>query len=72
MTPIAALVLILMVFVLEPDIADSIPHYGSPAFTSFACLMLLNGLLSFFVNLTNFLVTNFTSPLTLQVRGGAL
>lgn len=68
MTPIAAIVLMVMVVFLEPDITDSIPRYDSPAFASFASIMLLNGLLSFLVNLSNFLVTNYTSPLTLQVR----
>ena len=63
MTPIAA-----MVVIMEPDITDSIPPYGSPTFGPFAAIMLLNGLLSFLVNLSNFLVTNYTSPLTLQVR----
>ena len=67
MTPIAAIVLMVMVAILEPDITDSIPRYGSPHFTPFAVLMLINGLLSFLVNLSNFLVTNYTSPLTLQV-----
>ena len=71
MTPIAAVVLMLMVMVMEPDITDSIPRYGSPSFPSFAAIMLLNGFLSFLVNLSNFLVTNFTSPLTLQVRPGS-
>ena len=68
MTPIAAAALLLLVMLIEPDVRDAIPARESPDFVPFCVLLLLNGLLSFAVNLSNFLVTQYTSPLTLQVR----
>ena len=68
MTPIAAAALLLLVMLIEPDVRDAIPARESVDFVPFCVLLLLNGLLSFAVNLSNFLVTHYTSPLTLQVR----
>ncbi len=68
MTPIAAVALLLLVMVIEPDVRDAIPARQSPEFIPFCTLLLLSGLLSFAVNLSNFLVTHYTSPLTLQVH----
>ena len=68
MTPIAAVALLLLVMVIEPNVRDAIPARDSADFVPFCVLMLLSGLLSFAVNLSNFLVTHYTSPLTLQVR----
>ena len=72
MTPIAAVTLLLLVMVIEPNVRDAIPTRESPDFVPFCVLLLLNGLLSFAVNLSNFLVTHYTSPLTLQVRPSLL
>ncbi len=68
MTPIAAFALLLLVMAIEPNVRDAIPTRDSPDFVPFCFMLLLNGLLSFAVNLSNFLVTHYTSPLTLQVQ----
>lgn len=71
MTPIASAALMLLVAVMEPDIADSLPHVGDEHWVRFYVILSANGALAFLVNLTNFLVTRYTSALTLQVLGNA-
>lgn len=67
MSPIAMTVLLPATWVLEPDVfallRDSRRDYFFIAFLS------LNAVLAYFVNLLNFLVTRYTSALTLQVLG---
>lgn len=49
--------------------SDPLPYFLPT--TGFWLLLLFNSFLAYFVNLTNFLVTKYTSALTLQVLGNA-
>jgi len=55
---------------MEPD-AFAVFRENCAESPSFFFILTLNCLLAFSVNLTNFLVTKCTSPLTLQVLGNA-
>lgn len=70
MSPFAFLLLFVCAIVLEPDAFVASRQVGiySPRFVM---LLLLNCSCAVAVNLTNFLVTKCTSPLTLQVLGNA-
>jgi Triose-phosphate Transporter family len=70
MAPASALLLLPMACYLEP-MAFSTTLQLSAKNVTFAWLLLLNCLLSFFVNLTNFAVTQHCGALTLQVLGNA-
>ncbi|CAM0958003.1 unnamed protein product [Alopecurus aequalis] len=70
MAPVAVVLLVPATLVLEPE------AFGAAATLaredpSFVWLLLGNSSLAYLVNLTNFLVTKHTSPLTLQVLGNA-
>ena len=65
---------------VQDQVVPSSPHGGFDqhmltmqlpcARTGFLWLLLLNAFTAYFQNLSNFLVTKATSPLTLQVRSG--
>ncbi|KAL4204228.1 hypothetical protein AMTRI_Chr01g108710 [Amborella trichopoda] len=69
MSPIAVLVLLPAVLVMESNLADVVLSLGKDRFMFF--LLLVNSAMAYSVNLSNFLVTKHTSPLTLQVLGNA-
>lgn len=66
----AAVMLLPATLILEPGAITSTARAcrADPALTAF---LAVNAILSYVVNLTNFLVTKQTSPLTLQVLGNA-
>lgn len=68
MAPVSCMVLLPMTIIMEDT-----PFYHAiriaSDYPSFYGALILNCLLAFFVNLTNFLVTKYTSALTLQVLG---
>ena len=68
MSPVSALLLLPLVFAFEPDSITLTLELGAKH-SWFWPMLLLNACSSYFVNLTNFLVTKYTSALTLQVRG---
>lgn len=70
MSPVALLVLFTATHVMEPD-AFAVFQEKCAESPSFFFILALNCVLAFSVNLTNFLVTKCTSPLTLQVLGNA-
>lgn len=70
MSPIAALMLLPATVVMEEGALSQVMELGSNN-PSFVLLLLLNALFAFLVNLYNFLVTRYTSALTLQVLGNA-
>jgi len=54
--------------VLEPNVLSMLPAWRGPqADQQFYCWLALNCCFAFTSNLSNFLVTKYTSPLTLQV-----
>ncbi len=59
----------MLVAVLEPDVGSSLPSLNDEHCLRFYAILGANGALAFLVNLTNFLVTRYTSALTLQVLG---
>lgn len=66
MSPIAVLLLLPVTLVMEPNVFDVVISLGSS--NRFMWLLLLvNSAMAYSVNLSNFLVTKHTSPLTLQV-----
>ncbi|XP_011622979.1 probable sugar phosphate/phosphate translocator At5g04160 isoform X2 [Amborella trichopoda] len=69
MSPMAVLVLLPAVLVMESNLADVVLSLGKDRFMFF--LLLVNSAMAYSVNLSNFLVTKHTSPLTLQVLGNA-
>lgn len=70
MAPIACLCLLPAVAILEPTvIREAIDKAATTP--NFVALLLFNSFLAYFTNLTNFLVTRYTSALTLQVLGNA-
>ncbi|KAM0905221.1 hypothetical protein ACQ4PT_017506 [Festuca glaucescens] len=70
MAPVAVVLLVPATLIMEPD-ALSAAAALARADASFIWMLLLNSSLAYLVNLTNFLVTKHTSPLTLQVLGNA-
>ena len=67
MAPISLVVLLPATLYLEPDVFQQVSQKRSDVF--FVMFLALNASLAYFVNLLNFLVTKYTSPLTLQVLG---
>ena len=67
MAPIAAAVLLPATLILEPGVFMQV--FQSRNETSFLAFLALSAALAYFVNLLNFLVTQYTSALTLQVLG---
>ncbi|ERN05166.1 probable sugar phosphate/phosphate translocator At5g04160 isoform X1 [Amborella trichopoda] len=65
MSPMAVLVLLPAVLVMESNLADVVLSLGKDRFMFF--LLLVNSAMAYSVNLSNFLVTKHTSPLTLQM-----
>jgi len=70
MSPVAVLALLPATFFLEPKALDKATELAQDN-PGFVVLLLINSLIAFLVNLSNFLVTKTTSPLTLQVLGNA-
>jgi len=66
MSPIAVLVLLPAALVMEPNVLDVTLELGRKHKYMWL-LLLLNSTMAYSANLTNFLVTKHTSPLTLQV-----
>lgn len=69
MAPVAAAVLVPITLFFEPNALASAFTLGRTG--GFWMLLFVNSFLAYFVNLTNFLVTKYTSALTLQVLGNA-
>lgn len=70
MSPIAVLVLLPAALIMEPNVLDVTLELGRKHKYMWL-LLLLNSTMAYSANLTNFLVTKHTSPLTLQVLGNA-
>jgi drug/metabolite transporter (DMT)-like permease len=70
MGPVACVVLLPMTIIME-DNAFMRAYEIAQDYPSFYFALFVNCMLAFFVNLTNFLVTRYTSALTLQVLGNA-
>ena len=67
MAPISAVVLLPATLILEPGVFMQVLQSRNETF--FLALLALSAALAYFVNLLNFLVTRYTSALTLQVLG---
>lgn len=70
MSPIAVLVLLPVVLIMEPNVLDVTISLGNK-YRFMWLLVLVNSTMAYSANLTNFLVTKHTSALTLQVLGNA-
>ncbi|XP_077253151.1 UDP-URONIC ACID TRANSPORTER 1-like [Tasmannia lanceolata] len=70
MSPIAVLVLLPATLAMEPTVLDVTVSLGRSNRFMWP-LLLVNSAMAYSVNLSNFLVTKHTSPLTLQVLGNA-
>jgi drug/metabolite transporter (DMT)-like permease len=70
MAPIAVILLLPATLFMEDNVVGVTIELARKDFT-IVWLLLFNSCLSYFVNLTNFLVTKHTSALTLQVLGNA-
>ncbi|GJN36227.1 hypothetical protein PR202_gb25067 [Eleusine coracana subsp. coracana] len=70
MAPVAIVLLVPATLVMERDALGVVATLARED-PSFVWILLCNSSLAYFVNLTNFLVTKHTSPLTLQVLGNA-
>lgn len=70
MSPIAVVALIPAVFIMEPNVLEVFVSLGVQHRFMWMVL-LLNSVMAYSANLTNFLVTKNTSALTLQVLGNA-
>mmetsp|Transcript_13757 Transcript_13757/g.29598 ORF Transcript_13757/g.29598 Transcript_13757/m.29598 type:complete len:373 (+) Transcript_13757:157-1275(+) len=70
MSAICVAILIPATVILEPN-AYEVAARLTAAKSGFLWWLILNSSLAYAVNLTNFLVTKYTSPLTLQVLGNA-
>ena len=68
MAPIGAVMLFITSIIMEPA-AIPVTLTRMQESSAFVSLLLINATLAYFVNLTNFLVTFYTSPLSLQVLG---
>lgn len=69
MAPVSAAALVPITLYFEPSALANALVLGRNG--GFWLLLLFNSFLAYFVNLTNFLVTKYTSALTLQVLGNA-
>lgn len=69
MSAVSTVLLAPVALYLEPDCIQEVWQLSSNS--AFITCLLLNSLMAYLVNLTNFLVTKYTSPLTLQVLGNA-
>lgn len=67
MSPISLTVLLPAAWYLEPDVFSLLSESRHDYF--FIVFLSMNASLAYFVNLLNFLVTKYTSALTLQVLG---
>ncbi|XP_062181345.1 probable sugar phosphate/phosphate translocator At3g11320 [Phragmites australis] len=70
MAPVAVILLVPATLIMERE-ALGVAAALAREDPSFIWILLCNSSLAYFVNLTNFLVTKHTSPLTLQVLGNA-
>ncbi|KAL2923508.1 UDP-URONIC ACID TRANSPORTER 1 [Bienertia sinuspersici] len=70
MAPIAVVALIPAVFVMEPNVLEVFVSVGIQHRFMWI-ILILNSVMAYSANLTNFLVTKYTSALTLQVLGNA-
>ncbi|GJM94440.1 hypothetical protein PR202_ga11082 [Eleusine coracana subsp. coracana] len=70
MAPVAIILLVPTTLVMKRDALDVVATLARED-RSFIWILVCNSSLAYFVNLTNFLVTKHTSPLTLQVLGNA-
>ncbi|KAL6337419.1 hypothetical protein AAG906_036733 [Vitis piasezkii] len=70
MSPIAVLVLLPAALIMEPNVLDATISLGKEHKFMWM-LLLVNSAMAYSANLSNFLVTKHTSPLTLQVLGNA-
>lgn len=70
MAPVAVVLLVPATLVMEPNAVGAAVALAQED-PSFLWMLLFNSSLAYLVNLTNFLVTKHTSPLTLQVLGNA-
>ncbi|KAG7576708.1 Sugar phosphate transporter domain [Arabidopsis thaliana x Arabidopsis arenosa] len=70
MSPIAVITLLPVTIVMEPDVMSVTLSLGRQHKYMWL-LLLVNSVMAYSANLLNFLVTNHTSPLTLQVLGNA-
>ncbi|XP_068659932.1 UDP-URONIC ACID TRANSPORTER 1-like [Aristolochia californica] len=70
MSPISVLVLLPATFIMEPTALDTVLSLGTRS-KSMWPLLLVNSVMAYSANLSNFLVTKHTSALTLQVLGNA-
>ncbi|XP_043724254.1 UDP-URONIC ACID TRANSPORTER 1-like [Telopea speciosissima] len=70
MSPVAVLVLLPTTIIMEPNVLDVILSLGRKHWSMWL-LLLVNSVMAYSANLTNFLVTKHTSALTLQVLGNA-
>lgn len=66
MAPVAVMLLVPATLVMERDALAVVAALARDD-PSFVWILVCNSSLAYFVNLTNFLVTKHTSPLTLQV-----
>ncbi|KAJ4969669.1 hypothetical protein NE237_002768 [Protea cynaroides] len=70
MSPIAVLFLLPITVMMEPNVLDVLLSLGRKHWSMWL-LLLVNSVMAYSANLTNFLVTKHTSALTLQVLGNA-
>ncbi|KAJ4979265.1 hypothetical protein NE237_010045 [Protea cynaroides] len=70
MSPVAVLFLLPVTVIMEPNVLDVIIPLGQKHWSMWL-LLLMNSVMAYSANLTNFLVTKHTSALTLQVLGNA-
>ncbi|KAE8815658.1 putative sugar phosphate/phosphate translocator [Hordeum vulgare] len=70
MAPVAVVLLVPATLMMEPDALGAAAALARED-PSFVWMLIGNSSLAYLVNLTNFLVTKHTSPLTLQVLGNA-
>ncbi|XP_057547754.1 UDP-URONIC ACID TRANSPORTER 1-like [Amaranthus tricolor] len=70
MAPIAVVALVPAVFVMEPNVLQVFVSLGIEHKFMWI-ILLLNSVMAYSANLSNFLVTKYTSALTLQVLGNA-
>uniref|UniRef100_A0ACD5ZLE5 Uncharacterized protein n=1 Tax=Avena sativa TaxID=4498 RepID=A0ACD5ZLE5_AVESA len=70
MAPVAVVLLVPATLIMEPEALGAAAALARED-PSFVWMLLCNSSLAYLVNLTNFLVTKHTSPLTIQVLGNA-
>ncbi|XP_057535281.1 UDP-URONIC ACID TRANSPORTER 1-like [Amaranthus tricolor] len=70
MAPIAVVALVPAVFIMEPNVLEVFVSLGIEHKFMWI-LLILNSIMAYSANLSNFLVTKYTSALTLQVLGNA-